>query len=290
MSSNPTNDEIMAAIRQSGYLMEQHVATQLETLNFHIRTNVAFEDPDEGKSREIDVSAIKRVAFNESAIVAAFVELIVECKNSNNPLVLITRPKNEGDAKTTFKQFRFPMKYEMRKDLGGGKAMFREISAFSHLGFDKIHYRHLQPIKAVQFCRIDRKGNSWHANHGGLYDAVFYPMAKALTARLAEIPKGSNRDDQKYIWLLFPIVVTAGELLVVDSIKADPVPEQRDWVSFSRELKSGKLSGNYALDFVQQDQLEKFVRECIDPLGELAKELVETKTNLLLQNVCPWQD
>ena len=26
---------------------------------------------------------------------------------------------------------------------------------------------------------------------------------------------------------------------------------------------------------VQQDQLEKFVRECIDPLGELAKELVE---------------
>src|SRR6266851_5303352 len=101
MSTNPTHEEIMEAIRQSGYLMEQHVATQLEALNFHIKTNVAFEDPDQGKSREMDVSAIKQVAMNESAKVSAFVELIVECKNSNNPLVLVTRPKNEGDAKVT---------------------------------------------------------------------------------------------------------------------------------------------------------------------------------------------
>ena len=76
MSTNPTHEEIMEAIRQSGYLMEQHVATQLEALNFYIKTNVAFEDPDEGKSREMDVSAIKRVATNESAKVGAIVELI----------------------------------------------------------------------------------------------------------------------------------------------------------------------------------------------------------------------
>jgi hypothetical protein len=163
MSETPTNDEIMDAIRQSGYLLEQHVATQLETLGFHIRTNVAFEDPDEGKSREMDVSAIKRVAFNEPANIAAFVELIVECKNSKNPLVLITRPKNQADARLTPRQFRYPTKYEMRKDLGGGRRMMREVSEFSHLGFDKIHYRHLQQTKAVQFCRLDRKGSGWHA-------------------------------------------------------------------------------------------------------------------------------
>jgi len=89
---------------------------------------------------------------------------------------------------------------------------------------------------------------------------------------------------------LFPIIVTRGDLLIVDSAKADPVPEPQDWAGFSRELKSGKVSGTYALDFVRQDQLEKFVRECIDPLGELAKELVETKTDFLLQADCPWRD
>jgi hypothetical protein len=106
MSNNPTNEQILEAIEQSGYLLEQHVATRLEALDFYVRTNVAFEDPDEGKSREIDVSAFKRVAHNETAKVSAFVDLIVECKNASNPLVFIARSKNEGDLGASPKQFR----------------------------------------------------------------------------------------------------------------------------------------------------------------------------------------
>lgn len=77
--------------------MEQEVATQLESLNFHVWTNWAFEDSDEGKSREIDVRAIKRVAHNEEKKLSAFVEIIVECKKSTNPFVFIGRPKNQTD-------------------------------------------------------------------------------------------------------------------------------------------------------------------------------------------------
>ena len=290
MSQNPTHEQIMVAIRESGYLMEQDVATKLEALEFHIKTNAAFEDPEEHKSREIDVLAIKRVAVNESAKIMAFVELILECKNSTNPLVFITRPKNEADLHATPKQFLYPNRYEMRKDLGGGRALSREIDPFFHLGFDQLHYCHRQRTKAVQFCRIDRKGGDWHANHGGLYDALFYPMAKAVTARRAKVPRGRARDDWKYIWLLFPIVVISGDLFVLDSAKNHPMPEPQDWISFSRELESGKLSGIYTLDFVRQGQLEKFVHECIEPISGLAKELVETRAEFLLQVQLPWQD
>ncbi len=290
MSANLTNEEIMTAISQSGYLLEQHVATQLEALNFHIRTNVAFEDPDEGKSREIDVSGVKRVARNEEAKVSAYVELVVECKNSSNPFVFITRAKNASDEYVRPIQFHYPVTYRMTKDLGGGRSHYRETDGFFHLGFNKTHYVHRLSAKAVQFCRIDRKGNGWHANHGGLYDAIFYPMAKAVTARLADVPKGSRSGEWKYIWLLFPIIVTSGDLLVIDSAKVDPVPEPRDWVGFSRELKSGKLNGTYAIDFVRQDKLEKFVQDCIDPLAELARDLVESKADLLLRTECPWVD
>ena len=65
MNASPSYTEIVDALKQSGYLMEQEVATQLEALDFHVSTNMAFEDIEEGKSREIDVSAIKRVAHNE---------------------------------------------------------------------------------------------------------------------------------------------------------------------------------------------------------------------------------
>jgi hypothetical protein len=115
-------------------------------------------------------------------------------------------------------------------------------------------------------------------------------MAKAVNARLAKVPRSTRPEDWKYIWLLFPILVTRGNVVVVDSTRADPFPEPQNWVGFSRELKSGKLSGTYALDFVRQDQLEKFVRQCIDPLGERARELVESRTDFLLQADSPWRD
>ena len=44
MAGSPSEDEIMAAIEASGYLMEQEVAMQLERRGMHVRTNVAFED------------------------------------------------------------------------------------------------------------------------------------------------------------------------------------------------------------------------------------------------------
>ena len=74
----------------------------------------------------------------------------------------------------------------MKKDLGDGRGMSKHADPFAHIGFDQVHTEHQ---KAVQFCRIDRKGGGWHTNHDGLYVAMFYPMAKAVTARKSEVPK-----------------------------------------------------------------------------------------------------
>ena len=290
MSASPSEDEIMAAIEASGYLMEQEVATQLEHRGLHVRTNVAFEDLEEGKSREIDVTAIKRVAYDENAKLAAFVELLVECKNSSNPFVFIARPKNEGDRHRRPQEFVFPFEYKMKKDLGGGRGTYREIPAFNHLGFDKVFDAHVRPWKAVQFCRIDRSGKSWHANHGGLYDSIFYPMAKALNARQKEMPKGARPDDWRYIWLFFPLVVTSGDLFLIDSSAENPRPEPVNHVSFQRELKSGKLSGTFLVTFVRQQALETFLAGVVDPLVALSIDLIEARQDFLKMTELQWVD
>lgn len=288
MSAHPTNDEIMQALLESGYLLEQHVATILESLGFNVWTNAAFEDPEEHKSREIDVRAIRRVAHNETRKVSAFVELIVECKNSSNALVFVSRTKNQVDRETVPSEWRFPMTYKMTRDLGSGRSEFREASGFFHLGFDQVHYRYKQLFKAVQFCRIDRKGSAWHANHAGLYDAIFYPIAKAVRFRLDQVPKSS--DTWKYLWLVFPIVVTKSDLFLVDSSAVQPEPVQQSWVGFSRELKSKIISGTYALDFVRFTELEAFVKNSIGSIVDRARELVETETDFLLRAELPWHD
>jgi len=290
MGREPNADQVMAALRESGYLMEQEVATELEMLHFHVQTNAAFEDPDEAKSREIDVRAVKRAANNENAKLSAFVELIVECKNSSNPFVFITRPKNSVDMRTAPSRFVYPAKFEMKQDLGSGRSRSREKEAFFHLGFDTVHPEYSLDWKAVQFCRIDRKSGGWHANHGGLYDAIFYPLAKAVTARWNDIPKNQRPDEWRYFWFLLPVVVTAGELLVVHSHEAVPTPVSVQTVHFKRELRSGKIAGVYGIDFVRQSHLQAFMREHVDRLAARASEFVTDNVRMLLETSLPWEE
>jgi hypothetical protein len=73
--------------------MEQEVATTLESLSFHVQTNRAFEDTDEPKSREIDVSAIQRMHHDPENHIDVFAELICECTNSANPFVFLMRKR-----------------------------------------------------------------------------------------------------------------------------------------------------------------------------------------------------
>ena len=251
MDASPNHTDIIIALRQSGYLMEQQVATQLEALDLHVWTNWAFEDIDEGKSREIDVRAIRRVAHNEEKKLSAFIEIIGECKNNSNPLVFIGRPKSNLDGKYAPEELVFPTS---------------DKEAFFHLGFDQVHYSFVSELKAVQFCRIDRKGKNWHANHGGLYDSIFYPMAKALTARKREILKGHRRSAWHYFWFFIPVVVTSGDIFFVDSTAAEPVPEAKNYVTFKRDIQSEKVKGTFAVDFIRQSQLEQYFTDCLQPL------------------------
>lgn len=42
MNASPSPEDIIDALRKSGYLMEQEVATQLEALKFNVRTKLGI--------------------------------------------------------------------------------------------------------------------------------------------------------------------------------------------------------------------------------------------------------
>ena len=283
MNTNPTSEQIADAIRRSGYLMEQEVGTQLENLGFHVWTNWAFEDADEGKSREIDVRAVKRVVINEEAKLAAFVEAIVECKNNAYPFVFIGRPKNELDRRDAPNELMFPLQeYRAEKPINQTATHVLNNEAFFHLGFHKLHYAFTKDSKAVQFCRIERKGKRWHADHGGMYDALFYPLAKAVTARKHEVTRPWRSGDWRYFNFFIPMVVVNGDIYYVDSTKNVPEPTKTFHVSFKREIQSEKLKGTFAIDFVQQSQLELFFGNCIQPLIDKMVDLVTNHPDRVL--------
>lgn len=292
MAEFPTEDEIVQAVERSGYLMEQDVATRFEQLGYNIETNNPFEDIEQGKSREVDVRAFKRITIDETRKIAANFEFIVECKNNSAPTVFIGRDKSDWDNSYHRRpEFCFPHEeYIRQKSTGPQTGLSKYVSPFEHLGFDQVHYRVLEPQKAVQFCRIERAGKKWRADHGGLYDSIFYPMAKALSSRRKELPKHNHVNDWRYIWFFFPLVVMNAEILYIDSSLKPTRIEKRDYVSFSRRIESSNLKDRYTIDFVQAEALERFHTNCIAPLERHVKDLVDEKIDFLLQKELPWID
>ncbi|QIO52097.1 hypothetical protein HA461_13345 [Rhizobium leguminosarum bv. trifolii] len=271
-SANPSSVDILAALSDSGYLMEQRVASSLEELGFHVKTNRAYEDPDEGKSREIDVSALKSCHVDQEHNVALSVELIVECKNFKLPVVTITRRKNEFDRRDAPKEHLFPFADYFLPVPGKDNTVYKKHPYFA-FGLDKVDPLFHADSKGVQFCRIDGHRKKWEANHSGMHESILLPVIKATIARRNEIAK-TNGKGWSHVWLAYSVVVLSNELYVVDS--HDPsVAQQVGWATLVRDNKSATIDGRYAISFVTEDAMQDFIAQVIDPVVNHLKRAVE---------------
>jgi hypothetical protein len=87
-------DDLIEAIKRSGYLLESETANTLARADFFIESNQVIEDPITGKSREIDLIA-EYYDKNNTVIskhrAYARIKFIFEIKNNTYPLVLMTK-------------------------------------------------------------------------------------------------------------------------------------------------------------------------------------------------------
>lgn len=278
-STNPTNDQILGALEGSGFLFEQEVATTLESYGFHVETSWPYLDPDTKKSREIDLRAIKNYLQDENNKLQVFVELLVECKDSRSPLVFFERRKNKRELEASSpKEYIFPKK-TYRQILSENS--YREVPAFVHLDLAPTHYYFQDSNKATQFTKIVRKGSNWVANHDGIYDSLFLPMAKVLETRIKSIPKTHRPGEWCTVWLYFPVVVIRDHLISLsgNSENHELIPKGR--ISFVRNLDSDSLQGSYLVDFVTSEYLERYLDKDVGVFAKAVSDLALSSPSLL---------
>ena len=265
-SAQPTDDQVLIALERSGFLFEQEIATLLERNDFHVETSWPYLDPDTKKSREIDLRAIKNVLHSDELKLQVFVEILVECKDSGSPLVFLERQKNKRELEQSSpRQYVFPHK-TYHKSIGQNS--YREVPAFLHLGLASSHYYFNHANKATQFSKIVRKGSDWVANHEGIYDSLFLPIAKALDARVKSLPKSGVTGDWRTVWLFFPVVVLRDHLLSLSVSGSDKSLTPRGRITFVRNLDSDALKGEYLIDFVTSHHLQDYLD---NDVGKFAK-------------------
>lgn len=275
----PSPSAMRAALEASGYLFEQEVASLIEALGFHVETNSAFLDKEFEKSRELDARAIKVVSTDEVNQIQVIVELLVECKDSSSPFVFVARNKNIREREYAAPiEFVFPKdQYEKRLS----PTTSTTVPAFRHLDLTAAHYYYREPEKTTQFVKVVRKGSDWVANHDGVYDSLLLPMAKAFESRRQDARKRNAGAGWRAVKLFFPIVVLRQGLFVLKSGDVDALPEERERVSFVRELQSEVVNGHYLTDFVRSDYLERFITHDVLGFAEAVVELGKQRPKLL---------
>lgn len=254
---NPSEEEILSAINSSGYLFEQEVGSILEKNSFHIQTNAAFKDEDEETSREIDVYAYKRVFWSEEKKISIGVTILTECKNNQNPFVFIKRNKNAIDKFYCPPNFLFP-KEEFHKPIEGKPNSYSIVPPFRHFNLDKYFPYNVGESKAVQFCKIIRKGKDWNALHDGIYDSILFPIIKCLEHFKKKDSKMLDSEWKNY-FIYFPIVVLNSKIYSIEThLNPDKIVAEK-YISFTRDIDAKKIQGKYLIDFVSKEGLQSFL-------------------------------
>lgn len=278
-TSQPSADQIIGALEGSGFLFEQEIATVLEANGFHVETSWPYLDEETKKSRELDLRAVKNVAHIEDQKLQVFVELLVECKDSETPFVFLERQKNKREQQQQRpKAYVFPKK---NYQVPTGSNAYREVRAFEHLGLGGSHYYFKEQNKATQFSKIVRKGSNWVANHEGIYDSLFLPVAKALEARIKALPKPTQTGDWRTVWLFFPIVALRDHLMAMSVSGHEKSLQNRGRITFVRNLDSDLLKGEYLVDFVTSTHLQSYLENDVGSFAEAVAGLAHASPLLL---------
>jgi hypothetical protein len=184
MPELPTPQEIVAAVRNAGWLLEQDSAHVLDLHDFHTVMGWAYTDPEDAiTSRELDVHGYRqflRLEDDHRLLVSA--RVLIECKQTDKPFVLIGREAQEPARK------RHPTEHVLRYQrlltgltpIGDGRQRIESIPSWTHLGLDELPGSPSGVrFRASQMTRLDRK-KAWVADNRGIFDSLVYPLAKAL--------------------------------------------------------------------------------------------------------------
>lgn len=172
----PTSAEIILALRDAGWLLEQDTARALEDGGFHVMRGKAFPDPDDKSiSREIDVHGYRQLFRSDELSFSVGARMLVECKQSSMPYVVIGGPASDYELKRDRKEqhFRFPSIETGRTELGGGRARIHKTRACEYLGLDKLPGNPWEGgFLGTQMTRLDRK-KTWLADNRGILPRWF---------------------------------------------------------------------------------------------------------------------
>lgn len=174
-----TSKKVRDFLQSTGFPFEMKVARQLEKSGYEVALGKQFYDLGEGKMREFDILATKKINDIE-------VKLIIECKHSDRDNWVFVAPEKKPGRFWTF------VKHQSKIDWDDFKKCFNKLHIFNN----KISLTN-------NFVTYD--GNK-KSDNSSVKDAI-YKSIKALINQ-------AHNDSSVAKIIYFPVVMFSGEMFV----------------------------------------------------------------------------
>jgi hypothetical protein len=273
-----STEQMKEAIQRSGYLLEQRVEQILSKAGYYVETNPVFPDPDTGKSREFDISALSATRIYKGGYNFVFPALICECENNAQPVAFFVKES----------PISFLHHYEVK--LSGIPVKFWQkdgyISLSDFAGFERFHH-YCKGKFATQYCtfQLKKDKSSWIALHDEEHHNTFNSLIKALDYEIAKHfdswhPPGKLDKEDVNIQIYYPLVIFQGELLTAELKRKGFLLNKAKHIQFRKELFSTRINEveTYHIDVISEEYLTTYLK-MVESEIETIKKIFQRKKN-----------
>jgi hypothetical protein len=238
-----------------------------------VTTSAAYTDPQTGKNRELDISAIQAEALDGEFQNWVFLSLLIESINNTQPLALISRKRPRWAEESD----RYNLKYVgMPSSVVAGDNQEEMDDLVDYLGLEDFHHYCSGRI-ARQFASFQRKrqDREWMAHHDDAHFGAFDTLCVAVEHEIDGLVERWTFDEHEptNIQIYLPVLVLQGQLWDVWPTVTGPRIHDVDWVQFQRTVIVDHREVDYQIDVVTERGFPAYLSLVNDELARISAAL-----------------
>jgi hypothetical protein len=272
-------EEMTAALKKSGYLMEQRVENVFKKNKFITSANSIYVDSETNITKEIDVIAHSFIKPSKSETVT--MDIICECENNLQPVVFFESEYEYIDYINELKSLYFP------KFLN---------SIFFSIAQGKKQKPLYDGVYSTQYCSFHKPKNkecSWLAHHPDDQHKTFEGFIKyfqSLQKRSEKYYLESFTNERLEMLLKVPCVsgtfsffllVLQGDIYSA-KVKGDDLKlEKASHIKFVKNVPGKRFVETFFIDVIQENYLEQYLKYFQLESAYILKQIKKNREKIL---------
>lgn len=306
LTAGVTDEDILKAIKSSGYVLQSvavdriinsaaNVLRSSEIIDsksvgyrFRCQEEWSYLDRDSGDTRALDAlisvditdeRSRKPLAESPAETLYFYVDMLMECKQSDLPYLFFMRPANTGDVPHFS-----GLPYEWLSIQNAGSAFAVRMRTYDVLGTYDLPIAKVPPT-AISMSKARRQGKSLELSGEEAFKGLALPLSKALQYYY-KLTQPSKQNLYTHVHLVLVVAVLRAPMIGVSMADGEITTTALPWVRLVRvdpaaESWHSEFSEPMAIDVVHADYLAEYTKFAMESCLDISRRMMKFANPLL---------